>query len=521
MSPTEDPNNPTNPDSLPTDSSQSPSPETAEQDPTETVTIRAVDDDVAGPNAPVTPAVAADPAKPAKARRWLMAAAALVLVVGGSAAVLNLRGDDDASAAAVATEADDTEVLYLQPANDLGPDSFTETPLASENPDSASPSQMTPVNQVVEAKTRTTRAVPAGSVGLYGGSTDEKVCSKEQLIDYLESNPGKAKAWVAALNADPKLRWSGGKLTVKKIPDYINESLMPAVVLRDTLVVNHGYARSGVPTTFNSVLEAGTKALVDKYGVFRVRCFCGNPLLGAAKSSPTRFKVIGKGWPETDKTKRANDKTKKPPAVIPETVTIRESEKALESLPLVQPDGSVIQIRTGSDGLAKDAVTAPTPTPTPTSTPTATPTPSPASTTPAPTATSPTTSADQACAESFCVPLRPGWTVGSSSATQLRLIDSKGRAHDLTETSATDPAVALDDEKNRRESLTPPCRYVKTRDSVTAGSQTLLRDRWDASTCDVVNTVALVSPTTGRVILGASSNDGELRQVVFAGMTFR
>ena len=46
----------------------------------------------------------------------------------------------------------------------------------------------------------------------------------------------------------------------------------------DTRVTNHGF-RNGRATPHQSVLQAGTAVLVDQYGVPRVRCYCGNPLL--------------------------------------------------------------------------------------------------------------------------------------------------------------------------------------------------------------------------------------------------
>jgi hypothetical protein len=50
------------------------------------------------------------------------------------------------------------------------------------------------------------------------------------------------------------------------------------VLLRtDTRVTNHGF-RSGRATPRQSVLQAGTAVLVDRSGVPRVRCACGNPL---------------------------------------------------------------------------------------------------------------------------------------------------------------------------------------------------------------------------------------------------
>jgi hypothetical protein len=67
-------------------------------------------------------------------------------------------------------------------------------------------------------------------------------------------------------------------------------------------VTNHGFA-DGTATPRQSVLQAGTSVMVDRYGVPRVRCSCGNPLtepapvasLATATSDGT-FVVVGQPW---------------------------------------------------------------------------------------------------------------------------------------------------------------------------------------------------------------------------------
>lgn len=62
----------------------------------------------------------------------------------------------------------------------------------------------------------------------------------------------------------------------------------------DTAVTNHGYA-NGRATTIRSVLQAGTAVLVDRYGVPRVKCNCGNPLTPPRTyATPT---YVGTRWP--------------------------------------------------------------------------------------------------------------------------------------------------------------------------------------------------------------------------------
>ncbi|MGH3981963.1 MAG: DUF6777 domain-containing protein [Pseudonocardiaceae bacterium] len=61
----------------------------------------------------------------------------------------------------------------------------------------------------------------------------------------------------------------------------------------DTSVTNHGF-RDGNETTLHSVLQAGTAVLVDKYGVPRARCYCGNPLTPA--NPPATKRYVGATW---------------------------------------------------------------------------------------------------------------------------------------------------------------------------------------------------------------------------------
>jgi hypothetical protein len=98
---------------------------------------------------------------------------------------------------------------------------------------------------------------------------------------------------VGALIADPTLSWSGGsQVGVAQIRDYVFE-LTPVILRADTWVTNHGYS-NGRPTPIQSVLQAGTAVLVDSYGVPRVKCYCGNPLLPSRRFPPV---YTGPPWP--------------------------------------------------------------------------------------------------------------------------------------------------------------------------------------------------------------------------------
>ena len=71
--------------------------------------------------------------------------------------------------------------------------------------------------------------------------------------------------------------------------------LTPVTLTRDTRVTNHGY-RNGRPTPRQSVLQAGSAVLVDRYGVPRARCGCGNPLIPPARVR-VRPTYVGPPWP--------------------------------------------------------------------------------------------------------------------------------------------------------------------------------------------------------------------------------
>ena len=117
--------------------------------------------------------------------------------------------------------------------------------------------------------------------GLYGGTRDHRSCNAVKLVDYLEHNPDKARAWASTLG-----------IQRTQIRSYV--SGLTAVLLRtDTRVTNHGYD-NGTATSIQSVLEAGTAVFVDKYGSPVVKCYCGNPLTPPELLSQPRY--VGPLW---------------------------------------------------------------------------------------------------------------------------------------------------------------------------------------------------------------------------------
>lgn len=194
------------------------------------------------------------------ARRWLLVVIVLALIGGGAVLALDRSSSG--------------EDIYLEGAGQTGDHPFTTIAVRDcadgFEADQASGECVPTTTSIVGAGTTTTTA-------LYGGSGDQKHCDPQALIAYLTSHPDKAKAWVAAQNEDPSLTWSGGnKITVADIPTFILE-LTPTFLTEDTRVTNHGYVK-GKATPHQSVLQKGTAVLVDRNGVPRARCACGNPL---------------------------------------------------------------------------------------------------------------------------------------------------------------------------------------------------------------------------------------------------
>jgi hypothetical protein len=68
----------------------------------------------------------------------------------------------------------------------------------------------------------------------------------------------------------------------------------PVLLGNDTLVRNHGYDK-GMPTAYDSVLEAGMAVLVDIHGLPTVKCNCGNPLTTSKTGIDVKIKIEFKG----------------------------------------------------------------------------------------------------------------------------------------------------------------------------------------------------------------------------------
>jgi hypothetical protein len=260
--------------------------------------------------APSDPQVEA-PAESHRPGRKVYFFAGLLVVAGAIGTVIALTGpntSDRSTDTGLQTAATLTTVaspgatpgeIFLEPAAATGPDPFTGELFAD-------PVVTTTAPVVSTSSTETTATTSPGQVvvggetgdrpGLFGGTRDNAQCDGAAILTFLQANQDKAGAWAAALNADPTLSWSGSPaaLAVADLPAYFAD-LTPVTLLLDTRVTNHGF-RNGRPTPRQSVLQAGTAVLVDRLGVPRSRCACGNPL-APPQASPTTPGFVGEAWP--------------------------------------------------------------------------------------------------------------------------------------------------------------------------------------------------------------------------------
>lgn len=223
---------------------------------------------------------------------WIVAGTVIVVALIAAGVVLVVTRKDEMPVASGGE-------IFLEAADDVGADPFAADLIGTAVDASRAAS---PVGTATTAATPTSAGAPAptpsisgGARGLYGGTLNMAVCDPEQQATWLETHPEAASAFVRALNADPTLRWSGGRqVQVAEIRDYLRE-LTPVSLTGDTRVTNHGLV-NGQPTARQAVLQAGTAVMVDQYGVPRVKCNCGNPLTAPAPVQVTPT-YQGPRWP--------------------------------------------------------------------------------------------------------------------------------------------------------------------------------------------------------------------------------
>jgi len=218
--------------------------------PSDTRATGAVGPVVPAPTGPVAPGTAAAPGPD---RRWLVVFAgvlgviALVAVVGAVVII----GGRDATA----------EEVVLEPVGYVQADAFRSSVASTTETTPPATAVRVPPSGGAEGG----QQVVGGQPGLYGGTANNATCDPAKLVAFLQSNPDKGRAWAGVLGITPA-----------EIPTYVN-ALTPLILTRDTRVTNHGFA-NGTATSIPAVLQAGTAVMVDKFGIPRVKCGCGNPL---------------------------------------------------------------------------------------------------------------------------------------------------------------------------------------------------------------------------------------------------
>jgi predicted Ser/Thr protein kinase len=202
----------------------------------------------------VTPDQPAEPGPPSHRRRLAVIGALLAVVVLAvvTGVVLWVTREKPAG----------PPEIFLEPATAAGQNPFTPS-AAVPQPKATNPGADPAGAPVPGGGVRTANGeLP----GLYGGSRNLTTCDTAVMVTYLAQNPDKGRAWASVFNITPE-----------QIPSFVAE-LTPVLLRTDTRVTNHGF-ENGQATSLQSVLQAGTAVLVDKFGVPRVRCACGNPLL--------------------------------------------------------------------------------------------------------------------------------------------------------------------------------------------------------------------------------------------------
>ncbi len=173
--------------------------------------------------------------------------------------------------------------LFLESATSTGADPFTDSTATGNGTSRTTPTLPTTAPLAPAEGQSVIGTVDGSTAGLYGGTLNEASCDREKQISFLQTNPDKAKAFASVLD-----------ISANQIPDYIR-GLTPVMLRHDTRVTNHGFV-DGTATALQSVLQAGTAILVDKYGTPRARCMCGNPLTAPAPiEGDVRYQ--GQPWP--------------------------------------------------------------------------------------------------------------------------------------------------------------------------------------------------------------------------------
>ena len=225
----------------------------------------------AGPSA--QPAGADGKSDQHKRRNRLLFAVALILIVGLAVGITLF----------FTRSSRQSGELFLESATSTGANPFTDSTATATGTSQTTTTAPTSTGPTPTEGQTVVGTVAGNTAGLYGGTLNKASCDREKQISFLQANPNKGAAFASVLGITPD-----------QIPDYLR-GLTPVVLRRDTRVTNHGFV-DGTADAFQSVLQAGTAVLVDKHGIPRVRCMCGNPLTPpTAIEGEVRYQ--GQTWP--------------------------------------------------------------------------------------------------------------------------------------------------------------------------------------------------------------------------------
>ncbi len=200
---------------------------------------------VGDPSVPLTVAPAAVTVPTARSRFSWKVVAFIVVAAALLGAVVGV--------VVVKVTSSDTTALTLEPADSAGANPFTDS-VASGGPVAFPPNVQTATAATRASFTKDAKTgalvAAASAPGLYGGSGETHVCNPQQIVDFLATDPAKAKAWASVFD-----------ISTDDIASYV-ASLTPVLLTSDTLVTNHGY-HNGKATSLQSVLQSGTAVLVD------------------------------------------------------------------------------------------------------------------------------------------------------------------------------------------------------------------------------------------------------------------
>ncbi|MFN0029701.1 MAG: DUF6777 domain-containing protein [Acidimicrobiales bacterium] len=318
--------------------------------------------------------------------------------------------------------------IFLEPAGSLGRDPFLDA-LRSPVPTVVLARDLLP-----EDRQQGTASMSGGTVGLYGGTLDDSLCDREQMISFLGANSGQGRAWASVQG-----------ITFEQIPSYIR-GLTPMQLRIDTRVTNHGY-RDGDALALQSVLQAGTAVLVDQYGVPRARCACGNPLLAPEPVEDARF--VGDPWKDFD----SDGLVRVTPAT--ESVRVFVLHNAAT--------GGLFDRPVGTDGSEDKARSGPAPKPTTTSSTSSKPlvTVTPSSTTTSTSTTGPTTTSTQGAAATTTTTAPPTTAAPDTTpAPVTTAAPTATTAAPTTSSSTTAPVTTSSTTTTTTTTTTSPPRTV-------------------------------------------------------------